>query len=464
MNFLQYQIQSMYEGMQRPEGVLFIAVFLLLAVMTFAAQWMRWVLLALMLYVCTFGMSTYTGLHLAFPLQQIRSFGRGICGVLLVMMLVPTIRSNRGWRRNVVMGGLLAFFAWEIVAILHILFTGDFARGYFGIITYTLTLLTLGVGLSRWLQDPDNAIAAVRAMVGAGALFCISGLYQWVINPSEAIWADRFMGITGNANHSAMILAAAIPPTVYLFLRSGGVRAMRIFTAALTAVMVVMLMWTGSRTGFVVAVFGLVMLFRLRLGKMAVAIVCCGVFAFLMLSILNDSGILTIAGRLTSFDDTRSAAWASMYDQFRSSPLIGVSGEEAAFSENSYLLVLSRTGIVGALPFAISVVLVLGALIRLQRLRPYLGDQVLLADLATAGIGSLALGAMFEGYLYATYSFPLFALWVYAGLALFAIDYGQARAYQMQFPEEWEDQPLLYEEDQLQIPAYEPAPREEYYA
>ncbi|HEX8523534.1 MAG TPA: O-antigen ligase family protein [Tepidisphaeraceae bacterium] len=441
MSNLQYQMLQMLEGLQRPEGILCIFLFLLMGVMTVALQWMRWVLLALMLWVCTFGISMWTGSNFAFPLQQIRSFGRGICGVLLVMLLIPTLRSNRGWRSHLILGGLLGFFGFQMVSILRILFAGDFARGYFGVITYSLTLITLGVGMSRWLQRPEHAIAGIRALAAGAALFCTGSLYQWLVNPGQAVWAGRFIGTTGNANHTAMVLGVAIPPIVYLFLRSGSSLIMRGLTAALAATCVLLLLWTGSRTGFVTALFGLVLLFRLRLGKLTVAIVCCGVFAFIGLTLLDQAGIVSIAGRLLSFDDTRSVVWASMFEQFKSSPLLGVNQEQAAFSENSYLLVLARTGILGACPFIVACVLMVAAMVRLQRLRPYLGEHVLLADLTTAGLCAIAVGGMFEGYLYATYSYPLFAVWIYGAIMLFLIDYGRAMAYQMQYaPQEWEAQ------------------------
>src|SRR5690348_14812399 len=106
MNALQYQILQMLQGLQTPEGILGIAVLLMMAIMTVGVTWMRWVVLAVLLYVCTFGVSYWTGLNLAFPLQQIRTFGRGICGMMLILLMIPTIRSSRGWRRHILSGGM----------------------------------------------------------------------------------------------------------------------------------------------------------------------------------------------------------------------------------------------------------------------------------------------------------------------------------------------------------------------
>ena len=173
--------------------------------------------------------------------------------------------------------------------------------------------------------------------------------------------------------------------------------------------------------------FGVILLFRFRLGKLAVALVICSVLVFTLIRLLDEVGITTIATRLLDTTDTRSQSWASMFRTFLESPLVGKDASETAGSENSFLLIAARTGLLGLIPFLTGAVLVLIGLLRLQRMRRYLGEHQLLADLVTAGTLSVFLGAMFEGYLFATYSFPTFVLYMYIALLVYLLDYGRRR-------------------------------------
>jgi hypothetical protein len=183
-------------------------------------------------------------------------------------------------------------------------------------------------------------------------------------------------------------------------------------------------------------------LFRFRLGRFVVSFVVCGVFVYIMLTIFSQAGIELIASRLLDVSDTRSQAWGEMLRQFRRSPLVGVSGEEAQYSENSYLLVAARTGLIGIIPFTIGMIIVASSLLKLQRLRSYLGEEKLLADLITASITGLAVGGMFEGYLYATFSFPLFSTFIFLNLLDYCVDKAKAnmRAQQMGMQQQWNEQ------------------------
>ena len=78
-NTLYWQMMQMLEGLKRPEGVLYMGLVLVLAALTIGVRSMHWILMALLLYICTFGVSGWTGLTLASPLQQLRLYGRGTC-------------------------------------------------------------------------------------------------------------------------------------------------------------------------------------------------------------------------------------------------------------------------------------------------------------------------------------------------------------------------------------------------
>jgi O-antigen ligase len=480
-NTLYYQMMQMLEGLQRPEGALYIAGALALATMTIGLRWMRWVLLAWLCYVCTFGLSTLAGLNLATPLQQIRTYGRGLCAFMLFLMVIPSIRSHRGWRRHVIPAGLILYFVFQLVSSLRTLYGGDFVRGYFSVLSYSLIFFTLAFGLSRWLQGPKDADAAIKTITAAGLLFCVGCLYQYAINPGQIVHSGRLQGTTGNANHAGALLAVVIPPAIYVFIRARAkdatallgtasnpwvIRLAAIATASLAGVMLV---WTGSRTAAVIAIFGVLLLLRFRLGKFVLVGMVCSVLVLFILSMLESANISTIATRFLDTRNTRTEPWKSLFNTFLESPLIGKEAKDVFGSENSYLLVASRTGVVGLIPFLAGIGLTVANLVRLHRIRRYLGDQILLADLCLAGIMAVLLGGVFEGFLFATFSFPLFVFYIYACITQYLLDYGRMRIQQQQMQYHQSQQPMDeegYDEEydpQLGPEYGQPAPQHGHY-
>src|SRR5205085_10079272 len=138
---------------------------------------------------------------------------------------------------------------------------------------------------------------------------------------------------------------------------------------------------TGSRTGLLVAIIGLALRYRLKLGKLAIVLVLGGMCTFAALQFFEESG--GMADRMISTENTRAAAWSSMWGDFRSSPLFGDISElsaEGRYSENSYLLVASRGGLFVLAPMLAACIATIVTLIRLQRGRNLFGTDILLVD------------------------------------------------------------------------------------
>jgi hypothetical protein len=97
--------------------------------------------------------------------------------------------------------------------------------------------------------------------------------------------------------------------------------------------------------------------------------------------------------------------------------------------------------------------------------RRYLGEHVMLADLVTAGLVSLFIGATFEGFLLASLTMPIFVIYMYLALATFLIDAVHVQQQQMMMAHdpamtEWEAEQLAAQQQQQQQEygtGYEPA-------
>ncbi len=461
MNSLQVQIQNFVDALLQPVGLIGLCVLLFVIVALLAFPHLKWWILAFLTFVSSLAYSGVGGLHLLQPLDTFRLFSRPIVTLLLVVLLIPLFRSGRGWRTRLVLPGLMIFYGFQLlISVRFLVWDHDFFRGYFGILSYSVIFLVCGLGVSRWLQSLEDAKSAVRTILLAGMIFSLAGVAQYAVEPSSVSWAGRFLGVSGNANHAGVLLGLCIPPTVFEVITSRRRLLWRLILGALVGVMVVLLVWTGSRTGFVTGLVGTMVLFRLRVGRLALALIVCGAFVYLMMSIFVEAQ--ANASRLVALDDTRSVQWRSMFDDFLNNPLFGASALESKWSENSYLLIAARTGLLGLIPFSFAFGLVVLAMVRLQRLRKFLGADALLADLVTGGLLSVGTGAMLEGFLLGTYSFPIFTLMIYLALLAFLIDYCGALQRQQLEQGQLQDEEWYEGAEIDQQAAYTPAGREQW--
>src|SRR5439155_211827 len=100
--------------------------------------------------------------------------------------------------------------------------------------------------------------------------------------------------------------------------------------------------------------------------------------------------------------DTRTRAWMIWWEQFRQNMAWGVMETQFGIGESSYLSAAANMGLFALIPMAAFMGATAWSLIKLQRIRRRLGEHVMMADLITAGLLALAVGAMFEGYLLVT--------------------------------------------------------------
>jgi hypothetical protein len=293
-------------------------------------------------------------------------------------------------------------------------------RGALNLVLYPLIMIVMGWGLSRWLQEWKDARLLVGSIAGAGLLFLVGTLYQLMVNRGAVMVGARLFSTTGNPQHAALVCAITLLPMCYLIIDKREWKIYRLLLGLAAGFQIILLLWTGSRTGLLVAVSGVVLLFRARIGKLALAGLLVGLSVWLAMSIYTES-TLTIAGMFAR-GDTRTHAWIVWWQQFLDNMGWGIMTEQFGAGENSYLTTAAQMGLFGLIPLMLWMCLAGWQLLQLQRLRRYLGEEVLLADLATASLVSIAIGAIFEGYLLASLTLPIFAIYMYLALVTFLID------------------------------------------
>lgn len=406
-----------------PTGVIGLVGLLALLLILLVTRNVKWMVLAAMLYMASFGFfltDTEVLIALAVPLDQLRAFGRPLCSALLVALLVPALMSTRGWRIHAVSGAAAAYFIFEILMSLRTAAAGIADRGIASVLIFVIMFLVMGWGLARWLQEWEDAHRAVRAIAFAGLLFLLGVCYQLLMNSSTIVHGRRLYGTTGNPQHAAAFIAVALPALFYVVAQGGESKIRRICFAATAGFLCILLLWTGSRTGLLMGATAVVLFFRARLRRFAVVSVFIGLFVFLALQIYAEStmAISTMFVR----GDTRSHVWNSLWERFLAHPVFGDLERGYGVAENSYLSTAANMGMLGLIPLFVFIIATGVSMVKLLRVRKYLGEEATLADLVIASLVSIAVGAIFEGYLLGTLVFPVFCVYIHLALARFLCD------------------------------------------
>jgi hypothetical protein len=202
-------------------------------------------------------------------------------------------------------------------------------------------------------------------------------------------------------------------------------KKLRLFWLIILGMDFFFLLSTGSRTGLVLIVIGVGIMYmdKITFNRM----LYLGVFSFVLFvglyiydqaniglqqdfSYADGSESLIDTRRLASTENTRSHVWRAQWRGFVNNPIFGTPlwGGRMGFGENSWLAVAASLGIIGFVPMLIMGGLLLSMCQDLYfrwKVKRDLKYQVVLATLLC-----LLAGSILEAYLLATLSFPLFVL------------------------------------------------------
>jgi hypothetical protein len=416
-------LDRFFDTMFSFEGMIGVTVLVILFIAAIAFPGLKWILLTAMFYFSTMGIqgSRWFVAHFFSPLQQIVENGRSLTWVLLALLLVPTFLARRGWRRRVVAPGLI------VLLIFHLLFTslriywGFEEKGWASLPTYILLFASLGYGLGKWLQSTQDAYRLINCMAYVGAIFAGVTVLQLVIDRSGIIENGRLVSTCITATFAAELIAVTLLPTIYLIALPGMRRIKRIALCISAALLVVFLIWTGTRTGLLMALIGVLITFRARLGRFIITGILLAILVLGASTLFQGSfeGI----SRLTSTSDTRTAGWRIAFRQFVAHPVLGMISSEQAITESSFISAAAYTGVIGSAILFLAMFLLFLDLFRAYLMRSVLKEHATLVDLAAGGIISLVGGAFLEGYLLGVLAFQIIALYFYVGLLTYALDY-----------------------------------------
>lgn len=399
-------------------GITVIFITVLWSVLLTSIPRLIWIHLGILIGASTISYTAYRLIDTPLwgPLQLWRSYSREIY-ILLLLAATPWIHANFNRCTHAInlLPSMILFLSIQLLYDIRLFAGGYYGYASIGAIIHLYTFLFFLTILRQWdpYRDPYNLL---RSLVIGGAIFTTASLTQYLINPAAVIWAGRFTGLTGNAQHAAQYLAVFVFASAACALVRNSNLATRCFYGSMAAVQAVIIMWTGSRTGALMLAVAAVVTLRAKLGQWAILLLILIGAALVAIQFLPES--TQIADRLLSTTNTRGGGWQRNFEYFLSSPIIGdvtpLASGRPPIVENSYLAILRTMGLIG---IALATVFLLFLIRDFYRiLKTKLHDPIY-GDIALGAMVMLAVGAVFEGYLLAIISVGSMSLYLFSLIA-----------------------------------------------
>lgn len=358
------------------------------------------------------------------PVQEQRSVifvGLGAVIFVLALVHVGKLRLNR-----ISIPMLLLLASASYAGMVRIM-SGKAEDGLISIVFAFATIMPLAIFMPSLVSEEGGYFRLMRIVGLTAAAWTFGVAVQFVINRNAlsrgGFGSLRFQGLLANPQHAAAYLAPTFVTLLALYLHDP-LKRLKLFWMCCLGAAGVMVLWTGSRSAAAMSVMGAAFVLYSRLGRsVLLAPLGLGV-VFVAFQLLSALGVEILVDRLVSTEDTRSAAWAGMWQQFLENPIFGTGGtEETMFSENSYLLGLASYGIFMGL-LLVGVVIVSG----FQCFRLFLARSKFdprgkaVVDLTLAVHTMYFAGAMTEGYMVSRVSSMLMYFAIFSAFAQCLID------------------------------------------
>lgn len=382
---------------------------------------------------------------LAFPLEQLREMGRPLAIFSLGLLLLIAFRSRQHWRFQTIPSPIPYLVVVQIVIVFKTLQYGSITFALITAATFGSVVLMIIKGPSRWLQDERNFQLGVWSIATIGTIFILASLYQASISISPMTFFGTFSGTTGNPQQASTLLMGIIPCYLFFVQQNYKSKKLKWIWTGLLILAGLALILTGSRTGLISGIFGLLLFYRYRGGQFlrlvfTVAVVIV-IVSFLLPSQtevveVGQPSIGTSLEQISSRVDTRTDVWQTQWQIFMNYPLLGapLRGERfSGYGESSWLGAGSALGLLGFIPLVLFGLESMKMILRLDRLAIRHPKYYLHCSVVIAGLGAALLGSFAEAYLLGNITGRLLILLLYQCLGTYLLDLN--RKEQLQNPE-----------------------------
>lgn len=377
------------------------------------------------------------------PLQTYRS--ELFMGLGSLLLLGVAGHFSKVTVRNIP-GQALIFVGIGTYAALMRIFHEGIESGLQSLLFVALTVVPMLIIIPAMLRSWDDMLFTLRGLCITSVIWTGATAVQFVLNRNFVIMGseNRFAGLTGNPQHVATYLAPVAIISIWLVLNDTA-RKYRWFFIVASGFFLLMLAWSGSRTGALMFVVGLTAVLYARLGRAVFILPVLGGALYGLVQGAVALGVDLGLQRLVSTANTRDIVFQTLLADGLSSPLLGVGIRETRGSENSYLLGFAAYGIgmvfVVLLLLFVSVVVCVKVFSARSQLE---GWKKRMCDLILGFNAMFFIGAFFEGFLMARVSPQVIFIMLLSAIASRMIELVQEDSWRDQFAVDPDEPPTLY--------------------
>lgn len=278
------------------------------------------------------------------PLQVLRAEIHLGVSILIVLVLMSTGRlslNKMSWQTWFIL------FIQMLAGVLQMAHEGP-EKAVPTLLFAMVTIPASAITAHYIVQSAEGAFTLVRAMLLVAAVWTGVASTQFMLDASHLINVNgRFFGLLANPQMAGLFIAPTMVMAVWMLMHDTEKRK-RILWLGILAIYALFLIWTGSRTCFLMTTIGMLIVIGSRPGKvLLVAPLAIALIAGLSI-LATDLQIDRNLDRLTSTDDSRSHGYLMLLEQIADSPWWGSGKDELVASENSFLAGFATYGILMA--------------------------------------------------------------------------------------------------------------------
>lgn len=383
------------------------------------------------------------------PIQIHRSEIFAMAAALLyvtILFHLPRVKFSR-----IPLQGIFLLVVALYAALVRMIASSDAMSGMQSMAFAIVTILPGIMLIPSLFEDDDDALMMLRLLALTSVAWAGACAVQFVIHRKVLTLGGgytRFQGMLGNPQHAGAYLAVMAAICLFLILNDTKYR-MRPLWIAMVAVNVLLLLWTGSRTSVSMLILASSAVLYTRVGSAIILLpIAAGLFGIGYTFLESDLG--EVLGRYSGGENTRSRAWAQLFDQFQQNPILGAGApEDVISSENSVLFGLAAYGVFMGIILVLFIFASMIIMARLYLLRRRMSPlRKRLADLIIGFNMMYFAGAMFEGYMLSRVSTGLVFMTFFSALGAWLAQEAKLR------PAEDDEDEVPIDEDFLEYADY----------
>lgn len=273
-----------------------------------------------------------------------------------------------------------------------------------GVMRVGLSVISIGAMAmfsTAVLRTWDDFLPLLRALGLAGILWAGGSLVQAVLDKSQMLvgWQARFVGLLGNPQGTAVYLGPQSAIVLWLVLNDSK-RLLRWMWSLLYITLIMFVLWTGSRTGALLAVTGMMFVLRAKLGRAVLLLPIAAIGVVVIGFVVSALEIDLPFARLTEGGDTRTEAWLTLIEDASHAGLFGLGMAGVRFVENSFLMGWVQYGFIMLVILLGLVVAMFVQSLKLWNVRKDVPKHIAqVIDLTLGYYAMLFIGAQFEWHL-----------------------------------------------------------------